>query len=358
MVYINGRFLNQKRTGVQRFAFELITRLCSMHGDIKVIAPFRYRELRLDLVNIPMEFTGKHEGHLWEQTDLPKYLKHIGSPPLLNLCNTGPLFYTNQIVTIHDIAFLRGNWHSLLFRTVYRFYIPRLIASARHLITVSEFSKSEIAQTYNLSSKDISVIYNAPLILNNSDGLNDGASLRDETVPYVLAVGSLDPRKNLKTLIRAFLRIKKETGLKLYLVGGYNPNFAKDNELQHLLDKNKDAILFLGYVSDDELVSLYKRAVCFVFPSIYEGFGLPPLEAMANGCPTIVSNVASLPEVCGDASLYIDPKSDHGISIAITEIYKNEKLRFSLINKGHLQATKFSWDRSATLLSDLLSSFR
>lgn len=353
MFKLNSRFLTQNLTGVQRYGYELFKQINFDCNDVEYLIPNDDINKSYEIgENINIKKIGKFKSHAWEQLDLPKYLKKSGSPLLLNLCNTAPLFYENQIVTIHDIAFLKGNWHSRNFKLYYKFLIPKIIKNSRHIITVSEFSKQEIVSSYGVDSGKISVIYNAPFTIKNDSEI----AILDLKTPYILSVGSIDPRKNLKRLVKAFVRLN-EPDLKLYLTGAYNSNFKNDAELDNLIIANTNQIIFLGYRTDTELIHLYKNALCFIYPSLYEGFGLPPIEAMSNNCPVITSNLSSLPEVCGDAPLYCNPFSVADILEQLKEMVQNRKTRESCILKGHENVKKFSWNLSGQALIRVINSY-
>ena len=346
MLIINARFLTQDTTGVQRFAIEISRQLKKLYSrDIEFIAPrnILHKELAVEL---DVKTIGNKTGHLWEQIDLPKYLKENNNPLLLNLANTAPLFYKNKIVTVHDIAFLRFpqtfDWK---FRLFYKLLIPKIIKNSKHTITVSEFSKREIIEFYETKSDNISVVYNSTsdMFKNIQKGYPD---------KYILAVSSLNYQKNFHSLIKAFNLLQNQE-IKLYLVGSINKNFA-DQELIKDIENNKN-IIFKGRVDDNELVTLYSNAVCFVYPSLYEGFGIPPLEAQSCGCPVICSNAASLPEVGGvDSVLYVDPYSVDDIKNQIDILLSDEDLQVELIQKGFKNIKRFSWEDSANKIINIL----
>ena len=179
---------------------------------------------------------------------------------------------------------------------------------------------------------------------SNSASPSSPSGRPGEVAPFVLCVSSIDPRKNFARLIEACQGL---TGAKLYIVGKYNRVFSQ----QMQLDTNSEHIQFLGRVSDDELVRLYNQAACFVFPSLYEGFGLPPLEAMACGCPVLVSDIPVEREVCGDAALYFNPLDPHDILHTITQ-YLNDAdvIKETMRQKGFDNITRFSWEKSAEAL--------
>ncbi|MFT3737378.1 MAG: glycosyltransferase family 1 protein [Breznakibacter sp.] len=336
--------MTQKITGVQRYAVELCSRLKKQRDDLIFVAPVNILdENKIVSSQLGVKCFGSFEGHLWEQIDLPLFLKKNGSPLLLNLCNTAPLLYGNKVSTIHDLAFLYNPlWFSVSFRWFYRVTVPRIAKSSIHIITVSQFSKQELLERFRVDKDKISVIYNAVDKRFHCDGLNS----RDR---FVLFVGSNDPRKNMSSLIEAFRYLPKDIHLKI--VGGSGASF--NNNQQDLV--NLPNIDFLGYVSEDELIKYYCSANCFVYPSLYEGFGLPPLEAQAAGIPIAVSSIAVFKEIFGQSALYfnpIDPKSIAESIVILTAMDSKEKIQF--VQKGIVNSLRFSWDFSTTQISLLL----
>lgn len=347
LVYINARFLTQPVTGVQRFAIELSLQLKRMLPQVRFVAPGNV--LHQDMAKaLEVESYGKLKGHLWEQVELPLFLRAHGTPLLLNLCNTAPLFYSNKMVCIHDLAFIhQPAWFSKPFATFYRILIPKVAQGAKKVLTVSEFSKEAIVKHLHLPKEKVAVLHNAV-----SERFRKAAT-SNPYGNYMLAVGSLDPRKNLKTLIQAY-SLASLPDLKLIIVGASSKIF-RDEELRLLVEENKNIIL-TGYLSDEELVRAYCHARLFVYPSLYEGFGIPPLEAMSCGCATVVSNTTSLPEVCGDASYYINPDSAEDIARAIGFLAKDEVHRQALVEKGYERSRHFTWEGAARKLADIIAN--
>jgi len=337
-IYVNGRFLLQTQAGVQRYSFELTSSLLSFSDiSVRVIVPRGYISSqwlsRNNLIRL-----GFCRGIFWEQAILPLYLKMIGSPLLVCLGNTAPILYSNKIVAIHDISFVRfSESYSLIFRLYYNALIPLILRTTDTVITVSEFSRIEISDYYRVDSRKINVVYNAI----SKEFRPAAGSLNDK---YILSVGTLSRQKNVASLIKAFNMIKN-LDMKLYLVGSEGKNF-RNPELGELISNNAN-IVRLGRVSDEELVRLYSNAVCFVFPSLYEGFGIPPLEAQACGCPCIVSNSASMPEVYRDSVLYINPYDSNDISEKISMLFEDVNLQKVLIRRGFENIKRFSWAVSA-----------
>ncbi|MBF4470432.1 glycosyltransferase family 4 protein [Flavobacterium sp. HJJ] len=352
-IAVNARFLTQSITGVQRFAIELSRRLKGIYGsEIQFFAPKNIVNAELaDELNIII--IGHNTGHIWEQMDLPNFLKSKGNPLLLNLANTAPLFYKNKIVTIHDVAFLAyPETYSKKFLFFYKFLIPKVIYSSKHVLTVSDFSKSEIVKFYKISQDKITVIYNA---VANQFSIGS-SSLEQAKVPYLVAVSSLNYRKNLHSVLAAFQRISNEynNNLQLIVIGDIKSKIFKSIDIQEY--SSNTAFQFVGRVSDEELIKFYTNALGFIYPSYYEGFGIPPLEAQACGCPVIVSNVSSLPEVFKDSALYCNPNSIDEISNAMITLVKDKALREQLVEKGRQNLLRFSWDQSALKLSNIINN--
>lgn len=341
---INARFLSQPISGVQRYAIEISRQLKKINPDIVFIAPknIAHKELADELA---VEVVGNLTGYLWEQFELPIYLKKQGSPLLINLCNTAPLFYENKMVTLHDVAFERFPQNfSWKFRYAYQFLMPRIVKSSKQLLTVSAFSKDEISAVYGINKNRIKIVHNA--VSGNFRFVESETHGK-----YILAVSSLNYQKNFHSLIQAY-NLLKEKNIKLYLVGAINKNFA-DHKLVEDIESNPN-IKFMGRVDDDKLIQLYSNAQCFVYPSLYEGFGIPPLEAQACGCPCVVSNAASLPEVCANSVIYCDPFEVLDMAKKIQLVIDDEALRIELRAKGFKNIKRFSWEKSAQRIIQII----
>lgn len=346
LVVVNARFLTQGVTGVQRFAMEICLRLKHLLKDVEFVTPEdviqkeAFRELNAKIV-------GSHHGHLWEQLDLPKYLKSKGKPLLVNLANTAPLFYKNKIVTVHDVAYkVFPQTYPKLFLLYYNLMIPRLLNGSRHVVTVSQFSKEEICRYYQIDNNKVSVVYNAV-----SEHFKPLRSTGDSA--YFLAVSSMNYRKNFIYILDAFCKYQ-EMGSKesLYIIGDLKNASFKEIDLCKYTSNPK--IKFLGRVSDEDLIKFYSNAVAFVYPSLYEGFGIPPLEAQACGCPAICAQASCLPEVFGDSVLYCNPYDSDSLVCAFKKIVSDKDLRKSLCEKGNINTGKYSWEMSAKKLRDII----
>jgi glycosyltransferase involved in cell wall biosynthesis len=352
-VYINGRYLTQKQTGVQRNAHQLTKNASIYFPEIIVLVPKQEINTSYDLEGLNLVKIGYNKGIIWEQLDLPLFLSSKGKDLLVNLTNTAPVTYSNQIVSIMDMStFINPSWFSKSFAYYYKFLIPKIAKKAKIILTISKSSKNDIFKYLNVSKEKVKVIYCSVSSQFKTNKVDSAASsqilgkISIEKGGFFLAVSSLDPRKNFNSLIEAYLNFKNPQ-IKLVIVGSKNSLFGESKLLEESLSEN---IIFTGYLSDDELVVLYQFALCFIYPSLYEGFGIPPLEAMACSCPVIVSNTSSLPEVCGSAAIYINPYDINSITNAMNEVSENEELRNSLITEGKKQLMKFSWQESGRTL--------
>lgn len=326
MIYVNGRFLSQNITGVQRFALSQLVILSKSH-DVYVLVP-RNADVSLIPRGIKYEIIGRFTGHLWEQFDLAWYLlKKSCSSILYTFSGLPPLLYKNNIFTIHDVSFrFNPNWFKLSYRLWYDLAYKIAIPRAKKVLTVSEYSKFEIQRYYTISEKRIHIVYNG--IPERKDGIKDRSN-KFNCFKYILLVSSIEPRKNISRFIDAFLELKNND-YKLLVVGGGDGNVFKQESKKISHSK----VMFLGYVDDERLAELYTNADAFAYPSLYEGFGIPPLEAMSFGCPCIVSNVSSIPEVCGDAAIYFNPLDVESIKHAILTILECSEVRSKIRERG------------------------
>ena len=354
-ITINGRFLTQKLTGVQRYCREIIMAMDKLLQDedeakrlrAKIVVPRAgANSLRPQAIEM-QPATSLRGGPLWTQCLLPFFAQGV----LLSLGNIGPVLSPRQIVCIHDANIhLAPESYSRAFRFYYRIIQPLLAKTATQVVTVSNFSAQMLAEFKLCELEKITVIPNGhehvrcwePARSTFAQGLANSR-------PFVFALGSLAKHKN----VRILFEIAKELdalGLDL-LVAGAPGRFFSPVEFA-----SAPNVRIIGFVSDDDLAALYRQAFCFAFPSLTEGFGLPALEAMALGCPVIASGCASLPEVCGQAALYADPKSPRAWIEQIQRLHTEQGLSERMRSDGFRQARKFSWTQSAQLYLDIISS--
>jgi len=283
---------------------------------------------------------------LWSQIFFPLYLFTHPRPNIL-FC---PAHYAPRlspvptVVTIHDLAyfyypdeFLKKDLYQLMNWTKYS------IQKANKIIAVSKSTKDDIKKFYDIAESKIEVIYNGFRTSNETRFQNSKFEIPN--AKYLLYVGTIQPRKNISNLLEGFKKVLvRYPDLKLYLVGRkgwlYESIFRKVEELN--LKKN---VIFTGYISNSHLDYLYKHAEAFILPSLYEGFGLPLLEAMSRNLPVLSSNTASLPEIGGNACLYFDPTSSEDIKDKIIELLTNRTLQQHLVKKGKERVQLFSWEK-------------
>lgn len=337
-IYINGRFLTQNMTGVNRFGYEVCLSLAKLGVDFEILTPAGVKD-EYDLSSLKVKTLNLFVSHLWEQITLPLYL--IGKNAILiNFSGLGPIFRSKQIITIHDLSFMvNPSWFSKGYYYFYRIFTPIVAKNAKKILTVSEFSKKEIVKFLKVHSQKISVVYNAvsDTFLNQKE-YAENTNLNKQ---YILSVFSLDPRKNLETLINAYKESKID--IPLYIIGGGNSIFGDINI------KSSHGIYFLGRVSDKELISYYRNASLFVYPSLYEGFGLPPLESIMCGCRNILlSDIEVFHEIYGDYVNYVDGKSISSLSFAMQKALIEGNKNISIENLKN----RYSWDNVAHIIKE------
>ena len=350
MLFINGKFLLQRTTGVQRFARNLVIALDGdlfhQPGKCNVVLLTPEGAPLLPLKVIKQRTCGKrfHSTTCWEQLILPTFAR---KGVLLNLAGSAPLLGGIRIPTIHDAAiYLHPEAYSWKFIAWYRTLFRVVAKSAPLRFTVSYNSSVELSTQFNGLKFD--VIHNSAehitsISADNSILTKHGLNIQK----YFLAVASRNPTKNIDMLIRAHACSGLGAQYPLVIAGGGNIQVFSTTSDSSI---NNSFAIYTGSVSDCELRGLYENAFAFVFPSLYEGFGIPPLEAMVCGCPVLASNASSIPEVCGEAVLYFDPNNIQDIVRALLELTINAQLRNELIEKGMLRSSMFSWSKSAATL--------
>ncbi|AXF23714.1 glycosyltransferase family 1 protein [Burkholderia pyrrocinia] len=349
LVY-NGRFTTQKTTGVQRVARELIAALVTLQpqDSITVLVPPHADGVVNGTRTIKAGFS---KGVIWEQLALPLFAHRNR---IVNLGNSGSIFLGNQIIYMHDAAVFDTPAHfSRLFRAWYRVMFWILARTSICVLTNSCFSRDRLAHHCGVSTEKISVV---PLGSDHLDALEpDTSVLKEHSLTpdrFVLAVSSMNPTKNFGRLIAAFRQIN-DPSIDLVIVGMRN---AAVFGTQDDISATEPNIKYAGYISDEKLKALYQNAACFLYPSIYEGFGIPPLEAMRYGCPTLVGRSAALPEVCADAALYCDPYSPDDIAEKLRNLLDSAELRADLKCRGFLHTEKYRWSKSAEMMAEIFNT--
>jgi glycosyltransferase involved in cell wall biosynthesis len=339
----NTRILGTYLTGVQRYLQDILEYFPETIRQQQVAPKYPLHGIR---------------GHLWEQCRLPFFLngRVLWSPS-----NTGPITVRKQVVTIHDVVPLdHPEWLNPRFAAWYRFLLPKLVHRVERVIVISEFTKTRLLEKTGVSEDRVVVVHNgvnSRFCPQSSEHIH--IALRTLNIPsrhYVLSLGSLEPRKNLGRLLHAWSLIESKLPDDLWLViggaKGKNLVFQDVPEIRKLPPR----VFLTGHVPDSLLPQLYAGATVFAYLSVYEGFGLPPLEAMASGTPTIVGNQGSLPEVVGDAAITVDPYGVEEIAVKMKQLIEDEEARNVLSNKSIERAERFSWKRSANQTLDVINS--
>lgn len=355
MIYVNGRFLLQEQAGVNRFAYELCLAFVALGIKFTLLCPYGEIKPCYDVSRFHIIRCGLGHSHFWEQIFLPlRFLRIRGTKVLLCFTGIGPILVRDKMMTIHDLAFMvNPQWYTPFYVYLYKLLTPLAAKTSKKILTVSQFSKKEIMRLLAIKEDKIAVIYNAVSSKFKCSQASHFTVTSKEK--YILAVSSIDPRKNFQTLLKAFALIKNQD-VSLYIIGGKSHVFAKlANDVCQPIPTNK--IKWLGRVSDNELKEYYKDAICFIYPSLYEGFGIPPLEAMACGTPTIVSDIEPLREVCGDASLYVNPINEKDIADKIIYLINHPDLQDFLRKAGSERSLEFDWEKSANKLNSLIEYY-
>jgi len=329
-IVLNARAATRPELGgVERWSREMVSRLPRLDPAYVVARP------RPRLVH--------RAGHAWEQLVLPVRARAAGASLLLSAANLAPLAWPRNVVVIHDAAPLRDpSWYSPGYVAVQRALLPRIARGAVHVLTVSEFSRTEIVALLGVPPSRISVV--AGGVDERFSAQADpgpAASRLGLRRPYVLTVASATSRKNLGALAPAAARLARE-GVELVVAGGDRPQFAGGPG-----DPDTDGLRRLGHVDDDLLPGLYAGALAFVLPSLYEGFGLTCLEAMASGVPVVAADRGALPETCAGAALLVDPTDPAAIAAALARVMAETDLAPRLREAGVARARELTWERSA-----------
>jgi len=348
-----------KNAGLQSYAKQLVEGIAKVdksneyvlliNSKAKELFSIKQSNFKNIFINTPKRFIG-----VWEQIYFPfvQFLKRVDllhSPvsaiPILAPCKT--------VLTVHDLTFkIYPKTMQWWDRFYWDFFIYQGIKRTTRIITDSIHTKKELIKYYNISENKILVI---PLccssefyISSNNLSLNRIKQKYNINRPYILFVGTLEPRKNISALLKAFCIAKQKGNFKHSLVITGRKGWLYDDIFRIIKElKIENDVMFTGFIPDEDLPSLYHGADLFVYPSLYEGFGLPVLEAMACGIPVITSNSSSLPEVVGDAGILVDPQDVEGLARVILKVLSNKALSDELAHKGKLQAQWFTAERMA-----------
>lgn len=290
----------------------------------------------------------------WDQHKLVGKARKLKADVVHQPCFSVPIFGNfKKVVTIHDLIPIKFPKNlGFASRMFFTKFMPFTYRYADKIIAISESTKKDLVEILGIDEKKIRVIYEAASenfqVIDDMDKIVEIKKKYKITGPYILNVGTLEPRKNLELLVRVFASVIKDDSLehRLVLVGKKGWGYEKLFKL--IKDLNiEDRVIWTDYVEDDDLPYIYNGASLFAFPSLYEGFGLPILEAMKCGVPVISSNTSSMPEIVSDAGILIDPKDEKKWVKEIGEVLNNDVVQVKLREKGLEQAKKFSWEKCA-----------
>jgi len=368
-VGIDARFVTRyPRRGIGTYSLNLIAELVKVdrtieyvlyidRPDVEGILPkavnVRVRRLRMPLYP------------LWEQVALPLAAIHDRLDILHCLGNTAPLAlpaHVRRVLSLMDVMFLQSGEFIPKPTTAYqragRLYrslvAPRNARASDAVITISEFSRCDIVRLIpNLAADQVEVTH-----LDCDPTFSDQAAapspLGEARQPFILCLGAEDPRKNTQRAVRAYLGAVRKYGIRENLIVSGYANWERSAAYREVqLADASQRVKFLGFVSINELAQLYSEATLFLYPSLYEGFGIPMLEAFASGCPVVASRVTSMPEVGGEAALYVDPNDENDIEQAIVRLVADISLRQHLVDRGHARRKEFGWALTASKTLDI-----
>jgi len=352
-IIINGKFLSVPMTGVHRVAHELANALADLSAERAVPKAEVWLPedgtARAALIRLPTRVKRPLRRIPWEQITLPLV---AGDRLILNLCNIGPILSRNAITMIHDAqVHIARHSYSRGFRLWYKFVQPIIARRHRHILTVSEFSRRQLIDAGLGTPDKVSVVHNGVdhvLAVEAEPALIGHLQLEQRR--FVVALASMQPHKNIPLLISEFEK-PALAHLKLVLIG--DSDSAAFAEMAPSLPPN---VIITGRISDGALRALYEAALCVAFPSTTEGFGLPPVEAMRVGCPTIVAPCGALPEVCGAAAIYADPTSGQAWTDAILALSRDAERWQAVSEAGRTQAARFTWRAAAEQLLAVLAA--
>lgn len=343
-IYINGRFLEKNLTGIQRYAMEVTKQLDALNCKEDIILLVSKKcKYNLNFKNIKVQHLNFLTDNLWEQITMPLYLLFKRKSKLLNMCNSAPVLKPGYVV-LHDISFKTRPEHLTKAFIMWYSFITRLnIRRYKKIFTVSNFSKKEIMDTYKVCENKIAIAY--PSAENVKDIKVDNSVLKELNLKkgkFVFSLGSKSEHKNHQFIVKMALKNPNVT----FVVSGMTNNRVLKNGISSNIEAKN--IINTGYISDEKLMSLYHNCKMFIFPSLYEGFGLPPLEAISCGCKTIVVNdLQVFHEVYGNSVNYLDCTKD---GYDLKEIEK----KFHTISKDILK--KYSWKITAQKIFEVIEN--
>lgn len=356
---VNLSVLSSKPTGLSNYALNLSEALCDL-GEPVFLSHYKPSFLSDNprYISIPngLNTDFGRIGHLkrllWIQTHLPKLYKNLSSSLLFSPVPEAPIFSNiRYVVTVHDLIplrFLANNFHPL--KVYFKYYVPKVLSQAEHILVDSEATAQDLQAFYQIPQSQLAVV---PLAYDTKNF----KFLDLPTKDYFVYLGRFDIHKNVKRIVQAFYEGNLYRDYKLYLIGSLkSPHFTALQNYVHHLGLSKH-VFFFDYLDYQELPIILNQALALMLPSLWEGFGLPVLEAMACGTPVITSNLSSLPEVADNAAILVDPYNVFEIARAMKEVANSQQLRSDLRDKGLERAKHFSWEKTGKLTMDILKQY-
>lgn len=358
-IYINATILDERPTGLGVYIKNIITKLNNKNIDFEVFCPIDIPNVKVVKTTEKLKTTYKKKGglvrFLWTQFVLPfKVSKNdIVYHPFQYL---SILSRAKQIITIHDFIPL---YYPEIAKHQYYYYklvMPILLKRAEKIVCISENTKDDVLKFFKVDESKIVRIYNGydEELFNTKDIRKNVVEKYNINKSYFISVGAGYSHKNLEAALRAFKKVNINEQYEFIIVGKDSEYIKKLKELSLELEINH-SVKFVGYVPDSDLPTLYNKSMAFVYPTLYEGFGLPILEAMACGTAVLCSNNSSLPEVYGECAIAFDPKDEGAIVKSMNLLLNNSSLRERLIEQSKEQIKKFDWDLTATDIVKLIN---
>ena len=370
-VGLDGYPLCEPLTGVGHYTFELARALAHAHpaDQFELIAPFDFHPSvfsqpdRDSLPNLRFVSLGlKSARGRWWSFHLPRYLKRAALDLFHGTNYELPLWHARRtVLTVHDLSsLLYPELHRKQLARRMRLRLPLAVRLAKAIITPTEAVKRELCSHLRVKPGKVTAIHEAPRELFrpvsrvDSFGVRQRLRIEDD---FLLFVGTLEPRKNLLTLLRAFAQILRETSLRPQLVIAGGEGWLMDETFSAMCEEDiREHLCLTGYLNDDDLRALYSSCHAFIYPSLYEGFGLPPLEAMACGAPVIASSVSALQETLADAAILVDPLDANVLASRMIALLEDGARRDELIERGRARASQFSWQTTAEFTYEIYNT--
>ncbi len=351
---VNLSLLFARPTGIATYAGQVIPYLKALNPTL--LTNQSYPDFNSHLIPANLTPQQGRSGHLrrllWTQLRVPQIYKQLKASLLFSPVPEAPLYKgCRSVVMVHDLIPLRFPNLTSPLLPYFRYYVPRVLQEALHIVCNSQATAQDLVDFYGIKSQKIT-----PIPLGYDPG-HFKPQIEPAQGTYFLYVGRQDPYKNLHRLITAFAALPQKEDYQLWLAGTSDPRYVP--QLQQVAESLgvSEQVKFLGYVSYQELPLLYSQALALVFPSLWEGFGIPVLEAMACGTPVITSNISSLPEVVGDAGILVDPYNISALTAALSTVAQDSQLRSKMRNLSLKRASQFSWQQTGETTREVLSGY-